>query len=166
MSFSRIAIAVLIACGVLGAAWAALWAAWTVDIPSPGQRSRNWEHASADECRLMAQALLATGRNGKNPLPLMTRDPSSNSCDWSRWGLAVELITTSEFRAATSGDDPIANYLPHVRVAAPRYSLLRLRAAVVVDRAFGWESGVGEVCYFRRGLQHWRLQGCRMYSVS
>jgi len=157
----------LVASGMVAVALTSLaWAAWTVDAPTTTgpNRAPSWETAQPRACPLMAQALVATGYR-QRPDPLMKVTGSAGPCDWSQWGLAPKLLTQAEFDASTRSD-PMVGYIPHVSLTVPRYSFLQLRAAVEVGYQGQWESGFGEVCYFRRALHGWRLQHCRGSWVS
>lgn len=148
--------------GAVVAAGAVAWSAWAV--PEPGRRQgwRGWESASPAECALLAQALAATAQPSTRALPLMGESSgAAGPCDWSRWGLGLGRVSSARFAASTRGDHQLVGYLPHLTLTAPNYSPLRLRAAVEVGRSLGWDDGVAQVCYFRRGLSAWRLEGCR-----
>jgi hypothetical protein len=159
----RYASGLVIAGAVVVAAASAVWAAWAVDSPGPDERPgwRSWERAAATECPLLAQVLLVNGAHSARQLPLMGESTRSGPCDWSLWGLALGRVSAARFGASTRGNQQRIGYLTHQTLTAPRYSALRLRAAVEVGRSLGWENAIAETCYFRRGWRDWRLEGCR-----
>lgn len=147
---------------VLGLAWAA----WSVAPPARGSAARHWESATAAECGLLAQALQATTRRGAPALPLIWDGARGPACLPALAAISSGQLTQDAFARAAANPDSITNYLPHVGLSAVSYSPLGFRAAVIVWRNFGWESGYGETCYFRRSLSGWRLQGCRQTSIT
>lgn len=161
----RLARGLVIVLGAVVTASVVVWAAWAIDVPEPGRRRgwRSWESASPAECRLLAEALAASGEKGAQELPLMGESTRTTApCDWSQWGFSLGRVSAARFAASARGDHRTVGYLPHLTLTAPKYSALRLRAAVEVGRSLGWDNGVAKVCYFRRGVGGWRLEGCLM----
>lgn len=164
---SMATVAVIAGFAVLaGAAWAV---AWRVDDPShrsPGYQT--WQAASASDCEVMAVALrsfeFARGSDGP---PLIGKTSAPGPCNWPKYGLRLHTLTTAQFMTAFKGAGrPDSVYIEHIALGRPKYSLLRLRAAVEIAHLYGPLGADGYVCHLLRGSSGWRLQDCRETWLS
>lgn len=128
-----------------------IWvAAWVVDQPQGF-----WDDASAGECEMMAVAVkgakLSTPATSRT---LLGRSAIGGPCDWPALGLPLARMTDTEHRIGwkSAGDESVP---PPLFVSRPQYSLMRLRAGVLVS------DGTGHRCDFTPGPSGWQLTGCR-----
>lgn len=104
---------------------------------------------------------------GPKPPPLIGKTSASGPCNWSKYGLHPGTLTVAEFNATYNALGRKGGaYIEHMQVSQPRYSLLRVRAAVEVDHYFGELGAQGFTCHLVRGLHGWLVQECNEVWVS